>query len=534
MVRAFAGSLDSPMCLAAQKCSSAGPLIAFASKIYPRGDATKFDVLVRVFSGTLKTHQRILVMGESFTAEDPDDSGEFLVAGLSVGCSRYRIPVSSVPAGCWALVSGIEAGIGKTATIVEAGGSSLAPLGIFRPLAATNRPLLKVAIEPVTPSELPKMLDGLRKISKTYPSLTTKVEDSGEQTILGTGELYLDSALHDLRRLYADIEIKVADPVAKFAETVAETSFLKCFAETPNRLNKITVIAEPMERGLAEALESGRLPSPSRGGEEARELANILQREFGWDILAARSVWAFGPDELRGPNILIDDTLPSEVDKDTLWMAKEHLTQGFQWACREGPLCEEGVRGVKFKIIEAVVASDPAHRGAGQIVPTARRVCYSAMLTATPRIMEPVSFVEISTQNDFTEAVYGLLAKHRGHVLQDTPKAGSPLYVIRAYLPLMDSFGFESDLRIHTHGMAFCQMLHDHWQIAPGDPLDRTIKLIPLEPSPAPYLARDFMLKTRRRKGLGEDVAITKFFDEPMLAELAREEAISGMQGLSV
>ncbi len=54
--------------------------------------------------------------------------------------------------------------------------------------------------------------------------------------------------MQDLRELYADIEVKVADPVVSFCETVVETSSLKCFAETPNKKNKITMIAEPLER----------------------------------------------------------------------------------------------------------------------------------------------------------------------------------------------------------------------------------------------------------------------------------------------
>jgi len=64
---------------------------------------------------------------------------------------------------------------------------------------------MKIAVEPVNPSELPKMLDGLRKVNKSYPLLSTKVEESGEHVILGTGELYLDSVMHDLRKLYSDI-----------------------------------------------------------------------------------------------------------------------------------------------------------------------------------------------------------------------------------------------------------------------------------------------------------------------------------------
>lgn len=46
----------------------------------------------------------------------------------------------------------------------------------------------------------------------------------------------------------SDVEVKVADPVTAFRETVVETSSLKCFAETPNKRNKLVMISEPMER----------------------------------------------------------------------------------------------------------------------------------------------------------------------------------------------------------------------------------------------------------------------------------------------
>ena len=46
---------------------------------------------------------------------------------------------------------------------------------IFRPLKFNTTSVIKIAVEPVNPSELPKMLDGLRKVNKSYPSLTTKV-----------------------------------------------------------------------------------------------------------------------------------------------------------------------------------------------------------------------------------------------------------------------------------------------------------------------------------------------------------------------
>ena len=131
-----------------------------------------------------------------------------------------------------------------------------------------------------------------------------------------------------------------------------------------------------------------------------------------------------------------------------------------------------------------------------------RRVAYSAFLMATPRLMEPYMFVEVQAPADCVSSVYTVLARRRGHVSQDAPVPGSPLYIIKAFIPAIDSFGFETDLRTHTQGQSFCLSVFHHWQIVPGDPLDKSITIRPLEAQPATALAREFMIKTRRRKGM--------------------------------
>ena len=189
---------------------------------------------------------------------------------------RYKVEVNRVPAGNWVLIEGIDQPVVKTSTITDLGkgDSSDEELYIFRPLKFNTQSVVKIAVEPVNPSELPKMLEGLRKVNKSYPllqvgsltqlnsvtssllsgmkisrgivswelpielvtrlvALQTKVEESGEHVVLGTGELYLDCVMHDLRKLYSEIDIKVADPVVSFCETVVETSSLKCFAGRP-------------------------------------------------------------------------------------------------------------------------------------------------------------------------------------------------------------------------------------------------------------------------------------------------------------
>ena len=116
---------------------------------------------------------------------------------------RYNIEVNRVPAGNWVLIEGIDQPIVKTATLTDA--TLGEDVHIFRPLKFNTSSVMKIAVEPVNPSELPKMLDGLRKVNKSYPLVTTKVEESGEHVVLGTGELYLDCVMHDLRKMYSDI-----------------------------------------------------------------------------------------------------------------------------------------------------------------------------------------------------------------------------------------------------------------------------------------------------------------------------------------
>eukprot|EP00899_Mesostigma_viride_P009923 jgi/Mesvir1/18932/Mv25784-RA.3 len=515
----YTGPQDSTIAGQMAQCDPRGHLMVCITKLYPKPDCSSFDAFGRIMSGRLAVGDTVRVLGEGYSPDDEEDMAVKDVTDLWIYQGRYRIPISHASAGNWVLIGGVDASITKTATLCPEFVED-EDVHIFSPLKFNTASVVKIATEPLNPSELPKMVEGLRKISKSYPLAVTKVEESGEHTVMGTGEMFLDSVMKDLRELYAEVEVKVADPVVSFCETVVETSSLKCFAETPNKKNKITMIAEPLEKGLAEDIEGGvvSIDWPKK------KLGDFFQTRYDWDLLAARSIWAFGPDR-QGPNVLLDDTLPSEVDKSLLNAVKDSIVQGFQWGVREGPLCDEPIRNVKFKILDATVASEPLHRGGGQVIPTSRRVAYSAFLMATPRLMEPVYFVEIQTPADCMSAIYTVLSRRRGHVTADVPKPGTPIYIVKAFLPVVESFGFETDLRYHTQGQAFCLSVFDHWSIVPGDPLDKGIVLRPLEPAPVQHLAREFLVKTRRRKGMSEDVSINKFFDDPMLLELARQDA---------
>jgi 116 kDa U5 small nuclear ribonucleoprotein component len=445
------------------------PVTAHVVKLLNTSDGTSFLAMTRIYSGILTVGQRVQLLGEAFTAEDDEDRAFVEVTAIHVSVGRFTMEVSSASAGNVVLLAGIDGPIKKSATLCDTyttssfrqnhhhndDGEEDGELATFRPLSASfdNRAVIKLAIEPQIPSELPKMVEALRRLNKSYPLLTTKVEESGEHILLGTGELYLDCALHDLRHLYSDIEVKVADPVVVFQETCVDSSSINCHAETPNKKNALTMLAEPLDDGLARQIETHCVAAPRPGDDSARlkEISAFFTEHHHWDLLTARSVWAFGPDD-DAPNVLVNNTLPSEVSQSLLFSVRESVVQGFKWGTREGPLCDEAIRNVKFRLLDVSLCKDAIHRGGGQVIPTARRSVYASFLLATPRLMEPMMLVELQAPADCVQAIYPVLARRRGHIVQDAPKPGAPFYTVKAFLPAMDSFGFETDLRSYTMG----------------------------------------------------------------------------------
>lgn len=520
--RHYTGPLDTKIAASMASCDQHGPLVVHVTKLFNTVDAKGFRSFGRVLSGTARPGLPVRVLGEGYSVDDEEDMTTASIGDVLIAETRYNIATDGAPAGNLVLLGGVDNSIVKSATIVAPKFEDGENAHIFRPVTHMTQSVLKVAVEPINPSELPKMLDGLRKVQKSYPLISTKVEESGEHIILGTGELYMDCILHDLRRLYADMDIKVSDPITRFCETVVETSATKCYAVTPNKKNKVTMVAEQLDKGISTDIETGVVDMR----DPVRKTAKYFGETHGWDKLAARSIWAFGPDD-KGPNVLQDDTLPTEVDKKLLNTVRESIRQGFSWATREGPLCEEPIRNTKFKVTDVALASEAIYRGGGQMIPTARRACYSSFLMASPRLMEPVYAVSATGPEDSYMEVYNVLARRRGHVLSDDPVAGTPLYRVNGLVPVIDSFGFETDLRIKTQGGSMVSMVFDSWHIIPGDPLDREQVLRPLQPAATQATARDFVLKTRSRKGLSLDVSVKTFLEPEFFQSLME----SGMLG---
>ena len=264
VARSYTGAINTSIAKSMVECDPNGTLMIHVTKLYANGISNisasnnspataatageTFAALGRVYSGSIKAGDKVKVLGEAYSPEDDEDVAYAVVKSVSIPRGRYKTEITVAKAGAWVLLDGIDASIAKTATITSSGGNSSDEedeIRIFSPLKFSQvggESVMKLSVEPLKPAELPKMVEGLRRISKAYPMAVTRVEESGEHVVFGTGELYLDCIMHDLRHVYSNIEVKVADPVVSFRETVVDTSTMKCFAEVSFRSCVISFI----------------------------------------------------------------------------------------------------------------------------------------------------------------------------------------------------------------------------------------------------------------------------------------------------
>jgi len=453
----YEGPSDDAACNGIRNCDTDGPLMMYISKMVPTSDKGRFYAFGRVFSGKVATGQKARIMGPNFVPGQKTDLYEKSIQRTILMMGGRVEAIEDVPAGNICGLVGVDQFLVKTGTI-----STLKEAHNMKVMKFSVSPVVRVAVEPKNPADLPKLVEGLKRLAKSDPMVQCMIEESGEHIIAGAGELHLEICLKDLEEDHACIPLKKSDPVVSYRETVSEESSIMCLSKSPNKHNRLFMKAVPMPDGLAEDIENGDVNPRDDFKTRGRYLAD----KYDYDVTEARKIWCFGPDTL-GPNLMIDCSKGVQYLNEI----KDSVVAGFQWATKEGVMCDENLRSVRFNIYDVTLHADAIHRGGGQIIPTARRVLYASMLTAEPRIMEPVYLVEIQCPENAVGGIYGVLNRRRGHVFEEAQTPGTPMFVVKAYLPVNESFGFTADLRSNTGGQAFPQCIFDHWQVLPGCPL---------------------------------------------------------------
>lgn len=472
----YEGPQDDASCTAIKNCDKDGPLMVFISKMVPTNDKGRFYAFGRVFSGIISTGQKVRIMGPNYTPGSKNDLHIKNIQRTVIMMAGKVEAVPDVPCGNTVGLVGVDQYLLKQGTIATAEDAHN-----IRVMKYSVSPVVRVAVDVKNAADLPKLVEGLKKLSKSDPLVLCYTEESGEHIIAGCGELHVEICLKDLVDEYAKCEIKVGDPVVTYKETITEESTQMCLSKSPNKHNRLFMKANPLGDELSKLIEDEKVGPKV----EAKERSKILVDQFEWDKTDSTKIWCFGPDT-NGPNMMVD------VAKGVQFLneIKDSVEAAFQWATKEGVMCDENMRGIRFNIHDVTLHTDAIHRGGGQIVPTARRCMYACELTAKPAFQEPIFLVEIQTPDDAVGPIYQTLTQRRGIVIGEEPIMGTPLVQMKAYLPVGESFGFTQVLRAATSGRAFPQCVFDHWEQMSGDPLEKGTK------------ANDIVEAIRKRKGL--------------------------------
>ncbi|CAL9702190.1 unnamed protein product [Knipowitschia caucasica] len=589
----------------------------------PAEENDTFVAFARVYSGVVRPGQKVFVLGpkydparslstlpegcsalSSFVPEIPHLS-LCTLGGLYLLMGRELEQLEEVPSGNVLGIGGLEEFVLKSATL-----STSPACPPFTPLNFEATPIVRVAIEPKHPSEMPKLVRGMRLLNQADPCAEVLIQETGEHVLVTAGEVHLQRCLDDLRERFAKIEISASEPIIPFRETVVrppkvdmvnedlgrqhkvaiihqvkeDSSQSRCShtphvdstglvtLTTPNRLATVSIRAIPLPQEVTCLLESraelirtleqlnlslreGRaLEVSPRTLEEVADLKQRLEdllQGHRWRNVVEH-IWAFGPRRY-GPNILLNSV--ESYQRPSVWQClssadrsqnslrdlDNSIVSGFQLATLSGPLCEEPLMGVCFSVECWDLLAPPTHLDSmeeeprsqdapgdsggpgesqarrraegdcygpvsGQLIAATKEACRQAFQAQPQRLMAAMYTCEIMATAEVLGRVYGVLGKREGRVMQEEMKEGTDVFIIKAILPVAESFGFADEIRKRTSGLASPQLVFSHWEVISSDPY-----WVPTteeeylhfgEKADSDNQALKYMNAVRRRKGL--------------------------------
>merc|ERR1719271_2221998 len=248
----YEGPMDDTAAAAMRACDKDGPLMMYVSKMVPTSDKGRFYAFGRVFSGTIATGQKVRIQGPHYKPGSKEDLNIKTIQRTVLMMGRTTEQIADVPCGNTVALVGVDQFILKSGTL-----STFEDSHNIADMKYSVSPVVKVSVRPKDGKDLPKMVEGLKKLSKSDPLVVCTIEESGEHVTAGCGELHVEICLKDLREEYAQCDFTVGDPVVSYRETVTEESTQVCLAKSPNKHNRIYMRAEPMDEELSKAIEDG-------------------------------------------------------------------------------------------------------------------------------------------------------------------------------------------------------------------------------------------------------------------------------------
>jgi elongation factor G len=279
-------------------------------------------------------------------------------------------------------------------------------------------PVISMAVEPKTRDDQQKMGEALQKLSEEDPTFRVRTdEETGQTVIQGMGELHLEVLVDRMRREYK-VEANTGKPQVSYRETVTRA------AKAEGRFIRQT---------------GGR-------GQYGHCVLTIAPRDPGSGFLFE------------------DKTVGGSIPREYIGAVRRGVEGALGSGIRAGyPVVDVHVTCIDGSYHE-VDSSEMAFETAGSMG------MREALQAAGSVLLEPIMKMEITTPEDYFGDVLGDISGRRG-VVQGSEMRGNAR-VIRALVPLAETFGYTTDLRSMSQGRATSSMEFDHYERVPQNLAD--------------------------------------------------------------
>jgi len=462
------GDPNSPVGASMAKVDPNGPLLMCITTIEVDPQAGVIAI-GRVFSGTVEKGKPLRLI----TARQ---SGQ--VQQVYMSMATDRVIIDKVPAGNIAAIGGV-AGMRVGETVAEPDVETQP----FEGLRYVSDPVVTVAIAPADVKDLPLFDKVIHKLTLEDPNLRfTMNKESGEYLLSGMGELHLEITAYRMQE--NRLKVKTSKPIVIYRETIShDYKGPSVMGKSPNKHSKLWVTLQKLSEEEIDAIRTGKIGEMQTRDERAKNLRTL----FGWETDDARSVIA-----VEENNLLVNRIKGRQYVEEVL----DHVKSGFREAVHSCVLAKEPAYGLRVNLEDITVHEDPVHRGPAQILPMTWRPIWACFLLSDPKLLEPILSFECKVPQAFVSSVLSLVQKRRGRVL-DMPTEDD-MMIVKAEMPVSESFGIADELRSSTQGRAFWATQFSRWAPVPENmvldiigQIRKRRNLDPNPPRPEEFLERE-------------------------------------------
>lgn len=451
-------------------------LIVWVGKFIPKSNQKNFFALSRIISGVLEKNKNLCVLTERNSLEINENffsTSKIKTIMLPIG--RYNLSIRKAPKGSLVLIEGIEKLCRKSGILTNVRGDKFPFEDFFisfsKKLSFTNIiSSLSFMVEPVHPKNFKNLYFSIRKCMKLYSNLSCKILSSGEFLLSGTGLLYIDCIVHDLRNVFGDCDLNLSQPLNNSKESILSTSKPFNFVLSENfsigarkNSNNFSQISFSIDNKFFESFFRKNLnywPQNKKAFRAGFISEQVKKRTFS-TLKDSNLVWFLGPiSENFGNCKLISQ-------ENNFIMRKEHknaLSEGFELAVSRGPLCFEQMNDVTFSLIKSGKTKKKLEK-IFYFPSVLRRLFHWVFLKNKPTQQFPLYFCEIKFPISSYLIISNLINIKKGKILSVRNFSSENICIIRSLFFLDHYEKFKNELQKADCGSNLVSCIFESWEI---------------------------------------------------------------------